>query len=142
MCLKSMQKYNKNEIINKVAEGMFQGLSLRKICQQEGMPNKSTILRWLEKDEELATIIARAREGQIEHYADLMLEKAEACSLEDVPKVKLEIDTIKWIASKLKPKKYGERTTHEHQGNVTLDVTEAARLYDAQAKTRPAETDR
>lgn len=37
---------------------------------------------------------------------------------------KLRVDTRKWIMSKLKPKKYGERL--ELDGNITIDL--AARL--------------
>jgi len=41
---------------------------------------------------------------------------------------KLQVDTRRWVASKLKPKKYGDRTQHEHTGKMTLEslVTGAA----------------
>lgn len=114
----------KKEIINKIFEEMTAGKSLRQICSADNMPDKATILRWLLDSEEFATIIARARTNQIEHYMDLIFEKAETCDLttESIQKAKLEIDNIKWVASKLLPKKYGDKMALQHSGSMTTKV--------------------
>ena len=50
-------------IIDRIANGMMDGQSLRKICSGKDFPPKTTVLRWLadEENEELVTIIAEAR---------------------------------------------------------------------------------
>ena len=114
----------RKKIMNRIFEEMTEGKSLRKICDVKDMPNKATILRWLLDSEEFATIIARARVNQLEHYMDLIFEKAETCDLttEAIQKAKLEIDNIKWVASKLLPKKYGDKVALEHSGTTTTKI--------------------
>lgn len=50
------------EIIERIADGLMDGLSLRKICTGKAMPPKTTILRWLSdsSNQVLVTTIARA----------------------------------------------------------------------------------
>jgi hypothetical protein len=38
-----------------------------------------------------------------------------------VQRNKLRVDARKWVAAKLLPRKYGERTMTEHSGTVTLE---------------------
>ena len=47
-----------------------------------------------------------------DHYADEIIEIADKTT--DPQKARVQIDSRKWIASKLKPKKYGDRQTVEH----------------------------
>lgn len=114
----------RQKVIDIIFKEMTKGRSLRQICSRKDMPDKATVLRWLADSSEYATIIAHAREAQIEHYIDLVFEKAENCGLttEEIAKTKLEIDTIKWVASKLKPKKYGDKIALEHNGKLELPV--------------------
>ena len=44
-----------------------------------------------------------------------------ALNTEHVQRSRLRVDTRKWIASKLKPKKYGDKQAVEHSGNIALD---------------------
>lgn len=98
------------------------------------IPQPGTIMRWL--NDEANTMFreqyARAREEQAEFLAEEMIEIADDSSRDDleietkygkevienkewVNRSRLMVDTRKWIASKLKPKKFGEK----------LDVTSA-----------------
>ena len=52
---------------------------------------------------------------QIEASADGKVDYAK------VQQLRLQVDTRKWIASKLKPKKYGDRIQQDLQGTVTLE---------------------
>ena len=56
-----------------------------------------------------------------------------------VQHAKLRVDTRKWAASKLKPKKYGDRLENVHSGSIGLkDLTDAqldARLNSISAKS-------
>jgi hypothetical protein len=63
---------------------------------------------------------ARAKEESADHLAEEIMEIADeamnALTSEQVQAARLRVDARKWIASKLKPKKYGERI--EHAGEV------------------------
>ena len=61
------------EIAEQIICGLMDGKSLVKVCEEEGMPHRRTVLRWMEKDEDFATRCARARVLQ----ADLMDDKIE-----------------------------------------------------------------
>ena len=42
---------------------------------------------------------------------------------EHVQRSRLRVDARKWIASKLKPKKYGDYQKHEHTGSLVTEAT-------------------
>lgn len=87
------------------------------------MPGLSTVFRWLAENELFRDNYARAREVQADVLADEILEIAdegrndtyvddegrERTDYDVVARSKLRVDARKWIASKLLPKKYGER---------------------------------
>lgn len=99
--------------------------SLRKICEGEGMPDHATVRRWLIKHEDFRDLYARAKEEQADSLADEMLDAAFDEGDDEKPFVggnhiqrdRLKVDTLKWIASKLKPKKYGDRIEAKISGN-------------------------
>jgi hypothetical protein len=114
---KSKYSDNKEEICAKVLEGMRGGLSTFKSCAAAGVSH-STFIRWADEDAELANNYARAREDLIERMANEVLELSdEDVGLQPdgkkdwaaVQKHKLQVDTRKWLLSKLAPKKYGEK---------------------------------
>jgi len=41
---------------------------------------------------------------------------------------RLRVDTRKWMAARLAPKKYGDRVSHDVQGNTTLNLQPAVRI--------------
>ena len=97
------------------------GESLRSICRDEGMPNQVTVYAWLLKHDDFAKQYARSRDDQAETYAD---EIAFIADDESIPadSRRIRIDARKWIACKLKPKKYGEKLTQEHSGPNGGDI--------------------
>lgn len=109
--------YNQ-QIADTICEQLSEGKSLRSICLSNDMPNKATVFRWLNKHEEFSDQYARAREEQAEVYADEITSIADECEDDavKVAKARLQIDARKWTASKLKPKKYGDKVTNEHSG--------------------------
>jgi len=107
------------EIFDEICERIANGESLRKICKNDKMPNLTSVWKWLNNDEELSKQYARAREEQAEYYADEITEICDAEMPMDafgkidagaVNQARLKIDSRKWIASKLKPKKFGDYT--------------------------------
>ena len=97
-----------------ICELIVQGKSLRQISAAEGMPAVSTICKWLVDFPEFSEQYARAKEEQAEILADEIVSIAD--NAEDAQKARLQVDARKWVASKLKPKKYGDRTQLEHTG--------------------------
>lgn len=116
------------EIADKIcAEIATSTKSLKTICKADDMPSVMTVLRWLRKDEGgFCALYARAKEEQADFMAEEMIEIADDSS-EDLMTIekngktiqvenkevtnrsRLRVDTRKWIASKLKPKKYADK---------------------------------
>ena len=80
------------------------------------MPGHTAVWAWLDKHQEFADKYARARELQAEYYADEMVEIADSADKDTAQAARVRVDTRKWIASKLRPKKYGDLVKHEHGG--------------------------
>ena len=104
-------KYS-DELAEKICEKIANGRSLRSICAEDGMPPMKTIYRWLEANEEFRHQYARAREKQADYFAEEIIEIADSTEAESaaVSKAKLQIDARKWAASKIAPKKYGDKS--------------------------------
>jgi hypothetical protein len=97
-------------IADEICERILEGESLRHVCAENAMPNRSTVLRWLDENEDFAAKYARARELQGDYMDDLILEAAAETDSENAPAQRVRIDAYKWRASKLKPKRYGDKT--------------------------------
>lgn len=122
--------------------------SLKTICSDDGMPTVRTVLSWLsqgDKEEGKAELkrflhsYARAKEEQADFLAEEIIEIADDGSndlmtvtrgdttyeqenKEVTNRSKLRVDARKWIASKLKPKKYGDKIDLNHEGGQTIVV--------------------
>jgi len=99
------------ELGDRICERIIEGESLTRICRDEDFPSKSTVLKWLadETYKNFSDQYARARDVQQDTLADLAREKAESATVDDWQVARLQIDTIKWHASKVAPKKYGDK---------------------------------
>lgn len=112
------------ELADLICERIANGESLRTICADESMPGKSTVFRWLATYSDFGTKYAHAREEQADLYAESIVEIADELEVqavyrgEDVKldlspsavaRNRLRVDARKWYASKLAPKKYGDK---------------------------------
>lgn len=92
-----------------------------------------TFSDWIYKDAERASLYDRAREERAEKLVDEIVSISDEEAYDDVlnadgstsavrfdstavARNKLRVDTRKWVASKLKPRKYGDRNTQEIVG--------------------------
>lgn len=99
-------------ILNQIAAGT----SLRKICEAENMPAESTVRLWATEDRNgFSAQYTRAREAQMDALAEDLLEIADDDDA-DVNRARLRVDTRKWLMSKIAPKRFGDRKTHEVSG--------------------------
>jgi hypothetical protein len=92
------------EICEMVAEGM----SMKEIYMLPDMPRRSTVYGWLSSDKEFSDLYARAQEERAELLADEIISIADNGDLDPNDR-KVRLDARKWIASKLKPGKYGDK---------------------------------
>jgi hypothetical protein len=110
-----------DEICGRLAKGE----SLNSICKSENMPALPTVYRWMRQREEFRNNYASAREDQADTLADEILYIAdtpvsgiktktnsagevETTESDMIEHRRLQVDARKWIAAKLKPKKYGD----------------------------------
>ncbi len=86
------------------------GESLRTICEDKDLPTARGVLKWLNADGNDAAVrqYARAREEQADHYADEIITIADDESIPPDSR-RIMVDARKWVASKLKPKRYGDK---------------------------------
>ena len=123
-----------DELAATICRRLAEGESLRRICDDEDMPCKSTVLGWLleEKHDGFLDQYARAREMQAEILFEEMFEIADnkaddgTAGSDDNVKVsrdRVRVDLRKWAASKLAPKKYGDKIQHE--GELTVRYEDA-----------------
>jgi hypothetical protein len=119
---------------DEICERMADGETLREICRDEEIPDRSTVMRWLAANEQFRDQYARARELLLEHWADETVEIADDGTNdwvlrqkkdgstdyefdgEHVQRSRLRVDTRKWMLSKLAPKKYGDNAKVEVSG--------------------------
>lgn len=102
------------EIAETICTRIADGEGLRAICRDEAMPGRQTVLDWLNDDgkADFRAKYARARENQGDYLDEEMQSVADKATAETVQVAKLRVETMKWRASKLAPKKYGDRTVH------------------------------
>ena len=115
-------------IFEQIAERVSNGETLKSVCDSdEKFPSAPTVRRWVVEDREgISALYARARECQMEAWADDIVEIAddgrndwmtikrggedvEVPNQEVLQRSRLRVDTRKWIASKILPKKFGDK---------------------------------
>ena len=106
------------ELADEICRRIAEGESLRSICEPEGMPAPSTVCLWVVSNASFSEQYARARDAQADHYADEIVSIADTEA--DPAKARVRVDARKWVASKLKPKRYGEKVELEHGGSVEI----------------------
>ncbi len=116
-----MADYDRAAVMPIICEALAEGKSLRAVCGEKGMPAPSTVVGWLLEAPALAEQYAHARDRQADFYADEIIEIADTAT--DAALARLQVDARKWVASKLKPKKYGDKV--ELDGNLGVTVSGA-----------------
>lgn len=118
-------------ICGKIAEGK----SMRSICAEDSMPSLPTVFSWMRKFPEFLKQYETAMEMRAVYYSEELMEIADdgtndwmlnnrpdnpgwVANGEALQRSRLRVDTRKWVASKLLPKKYGDKVGVEHSGKV------------------------
>lgn len=113
------------EIAIEICSRIASGQSIAKISKENDMPCQAAIYNWLAKYPEFVERYTKARESQADMFAEEILQIADESTNdwmlsndpdnigyklngEAIQRSKLRIDTRKWLAGKLRPKKYGD----------------------------------
>lgn len=113
-----------NEIADDICLRVSNGRSLNSISKDKDMPTKSTIYDWLSNNDEFSDKYRKATEQREDFHFEEMMEIADKALPEsaEVAKAKLQIDTRKWVLSRMNPKKYGDKQQMEHSGDVAVNM--------------------
>lgn len=107
------------ELADKICQQLANGKSLNEILKNPEMPGYATITAWLRDDPLFQAKYAQAREDQADKLAAEIVEIADTAKDSDsAAAARVRVDARKWVASKLKPKVYGDK----------VDVTTAVDL--------------
>jgi hypothetical protein len=105
---------------------------LAEICKENGTSPR-TFYKWVQDDIKLMHKYTRAREEQADYLADEILKLSDDKSgdLQDgefgsvgnaanIQRSRLQVEARKWVAAKLKPKKYGDKVEVENTGELKI----------------------
>ncbi|MBR1206601.1 MULTISPECIES: terminase small subunit protein [unclassified Bradyrhizobium] len=118
------------ELAAVICDRMAEGESLRTICKAEDMPARSTVFLWLAAHKEFSDLYARATDARAHLLAEEILEISddgrndtykdddgnEMTNHDVIARSRLRVDSRKWLAARLAPRKYGDKITQEHTG--------------------------
>ena len=157
-------------LARKICNHIADGKSLRTIEKLPGMPTRQTMRKWLDETQTTTfrstflTRYARARQEAADTLAEQCLQIADDNSRDErtmvndrgqlvtvidhdnVQRSRLRFDARRWYASKLNPKKYGDRVVQEVTGagggpiqSVSLVADVSARLDAIRLRLRGAQ---
>lgn len=92
---------------------MQSGETVTSICRDEHMPSRKQILRKASKDRDFSLAYARARLDHADAVFDGIIDEIRETRLRGDPveatRLKLLIDTQKWVLSHVNPRKYADK---------------------------------
>jgi hypothetical protein len=119
------------DLADRLCDQLADGKSLRKVCESDEFPSKTTIFNWLRTNESFLDQYTRAKTETADSHVDDLVDGVENIGspvLDDdgkavmikgkplmvvdmvaIAHAKLIAETKKWAAIKLSPKKYGEK---------------------------------
>lgn len=127
--------YN-DELADLICARLSAGESMRSVSRDDAMPCMTTLFRWLRVNPQFAQQYAKAKEESADALFEQILDIADDGSNdwveqhsedagkaaykvngEAIQRSKLRVDTRKWMAGKMRPKKYGDQVNT----NITPD---------------------
>lgn len=106
------------DIADTICSELAIGKSLRTVCEPDDMPSVKTIFNWFRAYPDFLQQYTRAKQEAADSMVDEMQYLADNVERDKdaIAKARLQVDTRKWIASKLKPKAYGDKLDVESGG--------------------------
>lgn len=137
-------KYTK-ELASKICSQLAIGKSMRTVCIEDDMPAMSTVFLWLQDIPEFSEQYEKAKQESADAMAEEIQDIAdngtndwieielkdkegnvtgtkEVFNHEHVQRSRLRVDARKWLMSKMKPKKYGDKLDVVSDGEKIQNV--------------------
>lgn len=141
------------ELADRLCAELASGKSMRTVCAADDMPAASTVFGWLRLHPSFLEQYTRAKAESADALIEQMIDIADdgtgdfvddgegrvRFNPENVQRSRLRVETRKWIASKLKPAKYGERLDLSH--GVQPENPLAALIQACQGTALPVRSD-
>lgn len=128
--MSSYTKEDKKEILNSVIAEMVTGRSVLSILNDVGMPSRDTLYRWIAADEDVSDKYTRALSIRADVLVDQIIDISDSTDEDEIKldsgkvvtnhrviqRDRLRVDSRKWIAARMNPKKYGDKIEIENTG--------------------------
>jgi hypothetical protein len=126
------------EIADKICDLIAGGMTLTEACKSPGMPSRRTVQRWCQRHPEFDSQYRRAQElladalfDEIKAIADdgtgdftIDAKGKQRVDWENVNRSKLRVETRKWLAAQLNPRKYGDKVLAAAQHPAEIERKE------------------
>lgn len=112
-----MQRTCTEEVADAVIDRMCEGEFVQDLCREFGT-SVTAFWRFRNASEEHRKAYAQAREIQAAAVAHKGFQRA--WNAEDAQLDRLAFDAAKWLAAKIDPANFNDKTTTEHTGSVAL----------------------
>ena len=139
------EKYTDELALNILEQIATTHKGLKSICKANNV-SVSTVLIWLRDNKEFSTLYARAKESQADLLADEILKIADKerelietvsnsegeykTRKDNIARSRLQVDARKWLAAKLKPKKYGDTQLSQNQDTPPISFEDFIKKID------------
>lgn len=106
---------------DEICKMLADGITLQTICTLPEMPDRQTVHNWMKSHPDFFDAYTYARQLQADTFAEMVL--SEAFNSHDAQIGRLRIDALKWTASKLAPKKYGDKIEVESNSQQNFKIS-------------------
>lgn len=124
----------KEEIFEKICLLIEKGGALRTILRDKDMPSSQTFFIWMDNDIDKSKRYARATDLRTDELVEQILEISddqegdtytdadgnEQINHNVIQRARLRVDSRKWLAGKLRPKKYGDSSKVVIDGGIEV----------------------
>ena len=107
-----------DHLAERICALVAEGLSTKRICEREDMPDRDTVRVWLHDKPDFSGMYARAREVRAEQLAEEVLEIAD--SEDDPQRARLRMDARRWLAAKFYPRMFGDQSRVNVNGDLKV----------------------
>jgi len=139
------------ELASEICADLAQGMSLRTVCKSDERPSLQTIFNWFRKVPGFVEQYEKAKQESADAMSEEILDIADDGSNdwmerehggsiswvtngESMQRSRLRVDTRKWLMSKMKPKKYGEKLDVTSDGKALPTPLLASMVLEVEKK--------
>jgi hypothetical protein len=111
------------ETTDRICELIERGKSINSFAGKKGIPSAPSIYRHMARDAEFAALIQTARAAMQEAEMERCIELADEATPETVHVARLRIWARQWRASRMFPKRWGDKASMEITGRDGAPIT-------------------